>query len=239
VASDEGICLFETASWKEVGTIKLPPAVDEWPGYGWIRALAISPDGRTIATGHSDSTILLWDATLRAGAKSRPLTAAQTDVLWSDLAGKSAGAAYAAVWRLVDDPEPAVALLKNRLEPRPFAPEKVRALLNDLDNDDFEARESAEKKLAELGEAVAPELRAAMKSNPSAEKKRRLESLLGALDVEGSLTGPSLRAVRAVQVLERVGSTDARALLKKLAEGDQESTTSKAAKQALARLATQ
>jgi hypothetical protein len=207
------------------------------PGRGWRQALAVSPDGRTVATGQSDGTILLWDATLRAGVRGGRLTAAQSESLWTDLAKKDAALAYAAIWQLIDDPERAVGLLKDRLEPvRACAPEKVRPLLDDLDSSDFEVREAAEKKLTELGEGAAPALRAALKSDPSAEKKRRIEAVLADLDPDGPLTAQELRAARAVQILETIGSSDARDLLKKLVQGMETARLTKAAKQALKRL---
>jgi RNA polymerase sigma factor (sigma-70 family) len=237
IAGDREIRLYETATWQEVGRIKMPDARESMPARGWPQAMAIAPDGRTIATGHSDSTILLWDATLRGGARGGSLTADQAESLWTDLAGKDAAGAYAAIWRLVDDPERAVALLKDRLEPaRLLAPEKVRALLNDLDSADFEVREAAERKLKVLAERVAPALRAALDSDPSAEKKRRIEAVLASLDPDLTLAGEALRAVRAVQILERIGSTEARELLKKLAQGIEAAHITKAAKQAVDRL---
>ncbi|HEV3237569.1 MAG TPA: WD40 repeat domain-containing protein, partial [Gemmataceae bacterium] len=237
VAGDQGIRLFETASGHEVGTIKLPPTLYTIPGKGWIRALAFSPDGRTLATGQADATILLWDATLRAGARGGRLTEAQSQSLWTDLSGDDAVRAFTAIWRFVDDPKQAVALLQNRLEPvRSPAAEKVQALVNELDSAEFNVRETAQKQLAEFGQLIAPALREALKSDPSAEKKRRMESIMANLDPNGMVSGPHLREIRAMQILEKIGSAEARELLKKVAQGDESARLTTEAKKALERI---
>jgi RNA polymerase sigma factor (sigma-70 family) len=57
-AMDDKIRIWDTASWKELASVKLSAGPDLAPGN--VLALAFSPDGQTIATGHADSTILLW-----------------------------------------------------------------------------------------------------------------------------------------------------------------------------------
>ena len=62
VATEDRIRFWDTASGKEVGSIKLSAGQDLGPS--GVLALAFSPDGRKIATGHADSTILLWEVRL-------------------------------------------------------------------------------------------------------------------------------------------------------------------------------
>jgi RNA polymerase sigma factor (sigma-70 family) len=173
VADAEGLRLWETASWQEVGSIPAPNREATPPGRAFASSLAFSPDGRLLATGHADSTILLWDATLRGGARGGLLAAAEADALWNDLAGADAARAYAAVWRLADDAGRSVPLLRERLRP-----------------------------------AAAPEV------GPE---------------------GEALRGLRAVQVLEAVGSREARGALERLAGGSAAARLTQAAKEALAR----
>jgi WD40 repeat protein len=59
------IHVHEIASGQEIRRIDAPQ--------GWIFSLAFRPDGRVLASGGGDSTILLWDLTGSAGAgKGRP-----------------------------------------------------------------------------------------------------------------------------------------------------------------------
>jgi RNA polymerase sigma factor (sigma-70 family) len=237
VADAAGSRLWETASGKEVGALPAPGRDAVPPGRAFARSLALSPDGRTLATGHADGTILLWDATLRGGARGDPLAAADGDALWADLGATDAPRAYAAVWRLVDDPGRSVPLLRERLQPvTPPPAEAVRPLLDGLDSDRFDVRTAAEGRLRALGEGVAPALREALTGTPSAQRRRRVEAVLEALDTSGLLAGEPLRGARAAQVLERVGSPEARQALDRLAGGVASARLTREAKAALERL---
>src|SRR5262249_2404771 len=95
--------------------------------------------------------------------------------------------------------------------------------------------EKARMELAKWGDVVEPNLRKALKGNPALETRRRLESLVNRL--LGPITLPDqLRAVRAVEVLERTGSDAAKALLSRYAGGAPNGRLTRDAQEALARL---
>jgi hypothetical protein len=118
------------------------------------------------------------------------------------------------------DATAAVRLLRERIKPVMPAPaDQVRDLLADLDNESFERRQATVKRLKDLGPSAAPALRQALEANPTAEKKRRLQEVLAALETTGPLPAEALRDLRAVIVLERIGSPEAREALAALAKG--------------------
>jgi HEAT repeat protein len=134
------------------------------------------------------------------------------DRLWADLAGKDAMAADLAVRDLVRAGPKAVALLAKRLKP-PTGPtaKRFRQLLEALDSDDFEARETASAELARHIEAVGPALRKARSSGVSVEAGQRIDKLLALL--EWPATPEYRRRLRCLRVLEEIGSRVARSLL--------------------------
>src|SRR5205823_3131596 len=109
--------------------------------------------------------------------------------------------------------------------------------LADLDSDQFRVRQAAEQKLRALGELAESALRAALKAGPSLERRRRIEAVLTILDPTGTVHGELLRELRAVQVLERIGSPEARRVLEALAQGVESARLTRAAKGAVTRLA--
>jgi hypothetical protein len=112
----------------------------------------------------------------------------------------------------------------------------VRKLLIVLDSEEFAVRERARKALEGLGEEAEPLFRGALAGKPSAEVRKSLEELLSQNHhVLGS--GLTLRAVRAVEVLERIGTSAARGVLEELARGEAEARLTREAKAALERLA--
>jgi RNA polymerase sigma factor (sigma-70 family) len=108
---------------------------------------------------------------------------------------------------------------EKRLEPiRPADAEELRRLLAELDADSFAVREKARTGLEALGDRATGALRQALGKKPSAEARKRIQALLRGAD------GPvadreTLRSLRAVGVLEDIGSREARAVLETLAGG--------------------
>jgi hypothetical protein len=150
---------------------------------------------------------------------------------WDDLASTDAGRAYRAMAELARRPDQAEGLLKDRLSAGPRVnAEQLARLIAALDDDDFEAREKASKELANLGRLAEAALSKALDGKPSAQAKRRIQDLLGKLD--GKADDPEQRLLlRVIEVLERLGTPEARRLPDKLAK---EATDASAAREAKA-----
>jgi hypothetical protein len=125
-----------------------------------------------------------------------------------------------------------------RLHPVPVADEKRLAqLLADLDSDQFKVRDRATLELETLGEGALPALRKALQGEAALERRRRLERLIGKQDRERWSPGPErLRTMRALEVLERAGTPEARRILRVLAAGVSNSSLTQDARGALTRL---
>jgi RNA polymerase sigma factor (sigma-70 family) len=221
----ERVRLWDLATGKE-----LPP----FAGHrGGVTALTFASDGKTLASGSSDTTVLLWDATrLQRKERPRPLAAAELQKVWADLAGVDAAAAYRAIGELAAASRQAVALLGERLRPVVATDAKLVApLLAQLDSPRFAERRQALKGLERLGEAAEPALREALAGNVSVEVRQRIERLLRKLE-----TMPRLRTSRALEVLERIGLPVARPLLERLARGARGAWLTRQAEAALRRL---
>jgi RNA polymerase sigma factor (sigma-70 family) len=207
---------------------------------GGVVSLGFARDGNRLVSGSLDTTALVWDtAALLAGAappRGGELQGAEAKRLWDDLAAADAGRSFEAVRRLWGNPGAASALLRERLQRR-VAPDagRVTRLLGDLDSKSFAARQKATGELEKLGELVEPELRAALAKARSVEMRQRLERLLKRLD-EKALPGELLRDIRAVEVLERLGTAEARGLLRDLAGGAPAARLTREAQAALQRL---
>jgi WD40 repeat protein len=186
-------------------------------GRSFASSMAFAPDGRTLATGHVDGTILIWEMPVRARS-ARALPQAEAESLWAELAAPDAGKAYSAIWRLADAPEQALPVFEKHLRPvEPASEAETRGLLADLDSPVFRTRQEATKRLLQLGDRAETLLRRALKASSSVEKRRRLEALLKPL--EEPPAGEVLRQLRAVVVLERLDTSEASRLLQALAGG--------------------
>jgi RNA polymerase sigma factor (sigma-70 family) len=205
---------------------------------GAVRAGAFSPDGRKFFSGSQDTTVLIWDVTgqVAEGSPARlKLSPRELGELQADLTGADASRAHRALWTLVAAPAQAVALFREQLPPVAAAdPERMARLLAELDSDDFARREQATKELRKAGAGALPALRMALAGQPSPDLRRRVEQLLEQMDV---WSPERMYGLRAVEVLERIGSPDARRVLETLAGGVPEARLMQEAKTSLQRLA--
>jgi WD40 repeat protein len=218
------IRLIETSTGRERGRL---------PGHpGPTLCLAFAPDSRRLASGGEDTTVLVWDVLAAAGPPG-----GDTVQLWHDLALADAARAYAAVAGLVSGADKSVAFLAARLQPA-AAPDPVRlkTLLGNLSARRYAVREKAMRGLELLGELAAPALQELVASPPSLEASLRAEQLLTKADEPG-LTPARLRELRALEVLEHVGTPAARHVLERLAGGAPGSGLTREARAALRRLA--
>jgi len=143
------------------------------------------------------------------------LTQSERDSAWNDLASPDAARARRLVNRLSREPDLAMALLEEHFKaPVPPMGLDAQALVRDLDSSRFAVREEASRRLREMGSKAETALRLALKG-ATPEMKQRIEPLLNALDPMPRLplTGEVLRGVRAIEVMERIGTPAAGRLL--------------------------
>jgi hypothetical protein len=231
VAGADGFRVYEVATRKEAHAVAATGLLRGRKPGPFATALAVGPGGRTVATGHDDGTVLVWDATPPRAA----LRPADADAAWKALADPDARAGRAAVLRLTEAPDIALRLFGDKLKPATQAP-GAAALVRQLDAEDFKEREAAEKELRALGSRAEPALAAVLAGQPSAEVRARAGRLLAALSPAAAAGGEELRDVRAVEVLEVIGTPVARQLLERLSSGEPGVRLTREAQTALARL---
>jgi RNA polymerase sigma factor (sigma-70 family) len=222
-SQDKTLRLWELASGKErhrfVGHLDA------------VHSLAFTPDGAFLAASSSDAPVYIWDvygSNGKAGPAAAKWSAANRQRLWDDLASPDASRAFQTVRRFVGSPGPAVELLRERLRPAVAVDrERVEQLLRDLDSDKFAVRRQANAELEQLGDRIESTLHEAWKAERPLESRRRLEMLLGKLDIPGP---ERLRWVRSLEVLEGVRGPEAMRLIATLAGGAAESRQTREAR---------
>jgi RNA polymerase sigma factor (sigma-70 family) len=206
---------------------------------GVVGPLVFSPDGTTLFSGGWDTTILAWHMTrlpTRARPRVVPLADRDLEARWADLAGADAARADQAIQDLSASGGQSLPYLRNHLQPA-SAPgaQRVERLIADLGSGRFTEREQAMQRLEQLGCLAEPALRQALAARPALEVRRRIEQLLDNLD-RPITDAETLRALRAIEVLERMGSADARKILHRLADGAPAARTTQEGRAALRRL---
>ncbi len=206
------------------------PAGDPWGAVG----------GRLMVTALSLINLEVYyrPELLLAARAPRALKPAELEKYWADLAGDDFIRLRQRAWTLVRSPGLTVPFFKHKLRPAqaPVDPRKVARLIADLDNDQFAVRDRARKDLEKLGESAAPLLRRALRDKPSVEAARRIDRLLK--KGEGLAISPErLRLRRVLDILEDIGTPEARQVLQTLAGGAEGAWLTEEARDTLRRLA--
>ncbi len=203
----------------EVATGLLRRTLAGHPGY--VHALTFSADGRRMLSGGRDGTAIVWDTTLAGAAPKRgqPLTEADAEKRW-EVISRSSPEAFTALCELAGAPDRAMTLFRKHLKPAPEAPSDavLDRIFTDLGSDEPATRERATKELAEYGESAVPGMRKRLEGEPTAEARARALAFLKSFE-KGTLSAVRLRQLRAVELLEGLGTPAARKFLAELAAG--------------------
>jgi hypothetical protein len=201
-----------------------------------VRAIALSRDGWIAAAGGPQGSVRVYD--LAAGAPGAEKQS--VDALWVDLGDADVLRAHRAVGALAARPKEALALLATRLRPSPPSDARdISTLVVCLDANRFAERESAEAGLRRLGERAEPALKKLVTGTASAEARERAIRILASLQPARSAPSDSAerRSKRALMVLGRLGTPEAREILERLASGAQDAPQTVESKRMLERLA--
>jgi RNA polymerase sigma factor (sigma-70 family) len=228
--SESVIRVLEVATRKEVLRFQGQPS--------GIRYLSFSADRRLLASGAHDSTVVVWDLTgqVRDGrVATAKLSAEELDRCWTDLGAADAPKAYRAVESLAfAAPAQVVPFVHQRLLAQRVAdPRQVATWITDLDTGAFPARETARRELEGLGQQAVPYLQQKLAVKQSLEMRRRLELLL---EKSYDWTPDDLGTWRALDVLEQLGTDQAREVLQLMADRTPKTVLTDEARASLERL---
>jgi hypothetical protein len=204
-----------------------------------VNAVTFSPDSTLIASAGADTTALIWDLAKvnRPAAVVKTLKPGELDQRWQALGASDAIKAFAAICDLVGSPKEAVDWIKEKVQPAvPAGAKRIEELIGQVDDPQFKVREQAITELYKIGEPTVPALETALAGKLALETKTRLEEIRSRL-TGNLLQGERLRLFRAVEVLERIGTPDARQALQALAEGAPGALVTTSARAAISRKA--
>jgi len=192
--------------------------------------LDFAHDCRRFISGSRDNPALVWSLDLLASAALPD----DDERLWTDLSADAAKA-YPLLWALVQAPKRAVAMAEKRMQRDPAAdPATMKQWVVDLGSASFARRSVGMKQLRGLGMMAWPAVKVALEKPTDLETRRRLEELAEAILVQPE--PDLLRDLRVIQMLEMLGTPEARQTLLRVDKSSQHGPRAEAARSALARL---
>lgn len=190
--------------------------------FSYIGSMDFSSDGRYLATGNSDTTVLIWDTWKMRGEFAVPnqVTEEMVREQWEHLAFDYVDNVDWMIQVMCKRPELTVSILAKEFAPvEPVNRDRLNKLMNDLESERFVIRQKATGELTKLGEGVIDELRRRRAATTSEDLRIRIERILNEID-QSFLKGKQLRIRRGMEILERIETPEAKQLLMKLSKGD-------------------
>jgi WD40 repeat protein len=223
-AHQVGIDVFEVAT----GQRRL-----EMGGLRSMHDCTFGHDGRTLAVSVRPGPIEIWAVNRDDGSGLPAWGPTEADRSWEVLGAHAGEPAFAIICRLRTHPADALPFLKSRMKiPAGPTAEWLAAQLKGLDAPLYRDREKATNELAKAGDVVQEHLWDAL-ATATPEVRDRLAFLLNKAQ---AMTSDKLRAIRACEVLEAIGSADAQALLVEWSKGSPGATLTREARESLERL---
>jgi hypothetical protein len=218
------------------------PVPDVYGKYG-TRIKVLMTDGtyRDIEKSMDEKSVraLIERSAQRSVKADRPEQHGDLEAIWNELIqNDNAGTkkAWQGIAAMSKTPERTVAFVKARVKAVPAPdPKRIAQCLADLDSTIFKKRVQAVTELEQFGElALAAIDEKLADKSISLEAHRHLEAL--AQKAKTVLSAEELRSVRAVEILEQIGSPEARAVLANLSRGGDGAVLTEQARRTLARL---
>jgi WD40 repeat protein len=206
---------------------------------GVVSTLLFTHDGNGLVSGASDGTAIVWDyqqLVRKEQAREIALSAKRVEELGADLAGDDAKRAFRAMAELSRTPDSTVRWLRDRGRPDTgVRARQIRKLIEKLSSDRFQERQRATIELGRLAATAEPILREVLAREQGLEEQRRLKGVLQ--QVSRRLPpGTEVFPFRAVELLERLATPQARQLLQHLSGGASDAWLTCEAQVALHRL---
>jgi hypothetical protein len=202
-----------------------------------VNTLRFTSDGKSLISLEQEGLKMTWNVArigAQAPGKLPRLTDEQLEEVWNDLAESDVFRSYRASRYLAADPERTLPFLEKRVKPiPPGETEKIKGLIQELQNQNGGARRRAMTELRKHGEAALGAL------NQSAEEQRHNQAVqVMIVKLEKQVASPDRqRALKAVRALENMNTDGATALLNKLSHGAPGARLTTEAKAALERIA--
>lgn len=196
--------LFDLESDKPPRVLTTPARIDR---------MGTTRDGRFLVALHCDDTVSLYDLC----GVTRPPADYTAGRCWEELTSDFLPTFHRAVRWAVEHPAEAIPALRREAEGRAVVPaERVSGWVADLSSRQFTLRQAATRELGEHLAEVRPALEKAVSAPDTPEAEARLTDLLAKPD---PVTPETRHSRWAVFVLEQIGTPEAKAVLRRWAEG--------------------
>jgi len=224
------------------------PAIDLWEMATMRKAISVAghrdctnivfcSSTRLVTTGDCNE-VCLWDLAEAAPFKQfREQGAGRKELAWDALKSLDPLYGVAATKFFCANPMEFLSIVRERpLIPVPPSGETVKLLIKKLDHSAFLIREKAQIDLIAFGELVESPLREALKEKLSVETRSRIETILASVPNADGM-GPHVhRQLRAILVLEKIGTPECKSLLMDLERNAPNSTVTARARESQIRL---
>jgi WD40 repeat protein len=204
---------------------------------GAVTAIAFSPDGRSVATGSADTSLVVWNvAGLCSNYGDSSALPEPLDQTWNDLGSRDPSIAFRALWRMPLCEKLTIDIVGTRILPSERVREKVESYLAGLEDDDPNVRRRALEELRAVGAEAEPQLRDALLRNAGPELAERARELIDCIEAYPIASESTLRRVRAIQLLEVLGSQQSLNLLRAISRDAPSSLEKSEARRSILRL---